>query len=256
MEIKKKSIKKKPKKKKRRIWPLVLGFFLLLFGFIGFVLKSKKFEIHYVNIEGNTLLSDQEVVDQMGKIEGNIFLYSPKEAILRLQKVEGIQEVSIEKDMPDRINVLVKESYILANLKGDPPYQVDNRGIVRERGKGNVIKDRVVPLEVVWNKGVIEKGKALSDDPRDIDFMVALLKTKISDNIKRVTFDKTGNIDIMIEDILVHFGEPDDIFKKINNITAAIKEIRTKSIPAQEIIVKDGREMIVVTEGEEAGQEK
>lgn len=248
--------KKKPVKKRRRIRLFVLVFLLLVVGIVGFALKSSTFTIKYVNVEGNTLLTDREVVDQMGKVRGNIFLYSPKEAILNLQKVEGIREVTIDKELPDRINVLVKESYILANLKGDPPYQVDNLGTVLDQGKGNVIKDRVVPLEVVWNKGGIEKGKALSDDPRDIDFMIALLKTKLSDNIKLVSFDKTGNIDIMVKDILVHFGEPDDIFKKLNNVTAALKEIQTKSIPAKEIIIKDGREMIVVTEAEKAGTEK
>lgn len=248
--------KKKPMKKRRRIRLFVLVFFLLVVGIVGFALRSSTFTIKYVNVEGNTLLTDREVVDQMGKVRGNIFLYSPKEAILNLQKVEGIREVTIDKELPDRINVLVKESYILANLKGDPPYQVDNLGMVLDQGKGNVIKDRVVPLEVVWNKGGIEKGKTLSDDPRDIDFMIALLKTKLSDNIKLVSFDKTGNIDIMVKDILVHFGEPDDIFKKLNNVTAALKEIQTKSIPAKEIIIKDGREMIVVTEAEEAGTEK
>ncbi|WP_304262239.1 cell division protein FtsQ/DivIB [Kallipyga massiliensis] len=248
--------KKKPVKKRRRIRLFVLVFLLLAVGIVGFALSSSTFTIKYVNVEGNTLLTDREVVDQMGKVRGNIFLYSPKEAILNLQKVEGIREVTIDKELPDRINVLVKESYILANLKGDPPYQVDNLGMVLDQGKGNVIKDRVVPLEVVWNKGVIEKGKPLSGDPRDIDFMIALLKTKLSDNIKLVSFDKTGNIDIMVKDILVHFGEPDDIFKKLNNVTAALKEIQTKSIPAKEIIIKDGREMIVVTEAEEAGTEK
>ena len=248
--------KKKPVKKRRRIRLFVLVFLLMVVGIVGFALRSSTFTIKYVNVEGNTLLTDREVVDQMGKVRGNIFLYSPKEAILNLQKVEGIREVTIDKELPDRINVLVKESYILANLKGDPPYQVDNLGMVLDQGKGNVIKDRVVPLEVVWNKGVIEKGKPLSDDSRDIDFMIALLKTKLSDNIKLVSFDKTGNIDIMVKDILVHFGEPDDIFKKLNNVTAALKEIQTKSIPAKEIIIKDGREMIVVTEAEEAGTEK
>lgn len=248
--------KKKPMKKRRRIRLFVLVFLLLVVGLVAFALSSSTFTIKYVNVEGNTLLTDREVVDQMGKVKGNIFLYSPKEAILNLQKVEGIREVTIDKELPDRINVLVKESYILANLKGDPPYQVDNLGMVLDQGKGNVIKDRVIPLEVVWNKGVIEKGKPLSDDPRDIDFMIALLKTKLSDNIKLVSFDKTGNIDIMVIDILVHFGEPDDIFKKLNNVTAALKEIQTKSIPAKEIIIKDGREMIVVTEAEEAGTEK
>lgn len=248
--------KKKPMKKRRRIRLFVLVFLLLVVGLVAFALSSSTFTIKYVNVEGNTLLTDREVVDQMGKVKGNIFLYSPKEAILNLQKVEGIREVTIDKELPDRINVLVKESYILANLKGDPPYQVDNLGMVLDQGKGDVIKDRVVPLEVVWNKGVIEKGKLLSDDPRDIDFLIALLKTKLSDNIKLVSFDKTGNIDIMVKDILVHFGEPDDIFKKLNNVTAALKEIQTKSIPAKEILIKDGREMIVVTEAEEAGTEK
>lgn len=248
--------RKPPKKRRPRRWIIGLFIILLLAGGTAFVLTSKHFVIQYVNVEGNTLLTDREVVGKMGPVGGNIFLYSPKEAILNLQKVEGIQEVKIDKEIPNRINVLIREAFVLARIKGDPPHLLDNQGIVLESGDTDVISGRVKPLKVVWEKGKIETGKAISDDPRDIDLLTALLKTKISENIKQVNFDKSGNIDIIYKDILVHFGKADDIFKKINNLTAALKEIRTKSISAKEIIIKDGKEMIVVTENKDADTEK
>ncbi len=242
--------KKRKQPKGLRPW-FLLGFLFLFALSIWFLLASSFFRIRYVNVEGNALLSKEEVVAKMGPIRGNLFLFSTRQATGRLLQVPGIDRVRIQRSLPNRLNVEIEEAYLLGHLQGKTDYYLDNKGVVLSKETQKDRLSRLDPLEILWKRGTPQPGKVLFQDPRELDLLKALFKTRISDQIQQVCFDNTSNIDIMYKNIAIHFGEPDNIFNKIKNLTGVLQEISDQKIPATQVIMNQGERIIVVKEAQE-----
>ena len=94
----------------------------------------------------------------------------------------------------------------------------------------------------------LEKGSSFSTDQRELDFLITLSHSLISDEVKKVVFNKSNNIDIILKDVKVYFGPLDDILEKISTLTAVYHEVQNKGVNAKEIILNQGKNPIVVTD--------
>ena len=227
-----------------------LRFFLLLLIVlavaIGLFLTHKAFDIKYIRVEGNETLPSSMIVEKMGDINNNIFLFKAGEAEEKVLELPGITEAKIEKEFPNRIVLRVKELYFIASIVADNhSYFIDQEGLVADQIPEE-LTNRYKPIKIEGLEENIEVGQPISEDKRIIQFLTAILKTDLSLAIDKVIFEKTDKIDIMYKDIAIHFGPPDDINEKISVLLAVIEKIEAQDIRAVEIILNEGANPIVV----------
>lgn len=251
----------KPVKKKKplsaRSWILIIVLFIALTATL--LLRHKAFNIRYIRVAGNTVLSDEEIIDQLGNGKKNIFLCSKSDIKKKLLEVPGIRSVSVKKELPNKLIVKVEEAYILAESDQEPPLLIDNEGIVLNKIPEGY-SSRIKPIRVSFPERKLELGKNFSDDPREMEFLKSISHSKISDEVKKVVFNNENNIDIILNDVKVYFGSLNNISEKISTLTAVYNEIQRKDVDAKEIILNQGKNPIVVTnraviDKEESGQE-
>lgn len=237
--------KKKGKISNRAAIILLIAVFILLAAFI--FLRHKAFNVKYIRVEGNTVLSDEELIDQLNDSNRNIFLYSKNEIKKTLLQLPGIRSVQVRKELPNKLVITVEESYILAETDQEPPLLIDNEGKVLDKIPDG-FSSRVKPLMVSFPDRKLEKGSSFSTDQRELDFLITLSHSLISDEVKKVVFNKSNNIDIILKDVKVYFGPLDDILEKISTLTAVYHEVQNKGVNAKEIILNQGKNPIVVTD--------
>lgn len=237
--------KKKGKISNRAAIILLIVVFILLAAFI--FLRHKAFNVKYIRVEGNTVLSDEELIDQLNDSNRNIFLYSKNEIKKTLLQLPGIRSVQVRKELPNKLVITVEESYILAETDQEPPLLIDNEGKVLDKIPDG-FSSRVKPLMVSFPDRKLEKGSSFSTDQRELDFLITLSHSLISDEVKKVVFNKSNNIDIILKDVKVYFGPLDDILEKISTLTAVYHEVQNKGVNAKEIILNQGKNPIVVTD--------
>lgn len=237
--------KKKGKISNRTAMILLIAVFILLAAFI--FLRHKAFNVKYIRVEGNTVLSDEELIDQLNDSNRNIFLYSKNEIKKTLLQLPGIRSVQVRKELPNKLVITVEESYILAETDQEPPLLIDNEGKVLDKIPDG-FSSRVKPLMVSFPDRKLEKGSSFSADQRELDFLITLSHSLISDEVKKVVFNKSNNIDIILKDVKVYFGPLDDILEKISTLTAVYHEVQNKGVNAKEIILNQGKNPIVVTD--------
>lgn len=229
-----------------RTWAIFL--FVVFLVFTGaLLLRHKAFNVKYIRVEGNTVLSDEEITEQLGNSNRNIFLYSKQEIRKTLMQMPGIRSVQVKKELPNRLVITIEESYVLAETDQEPPLFVDNGGKVLDKIPDG-FSSRIKPLRVSFPGRHLERGKTFSTDKRELDFLLTLSHSMISDDVKKVVFNKSNNIDIILKDVKVYFGPLDNIFEKVSTLTAVYNEIQSKGVDAREIILNQGKNPIVVTD--------
>lgn len=223
--------------------------FLLITMGIGiyFLLTHRAFQIKYVKVEGNVVVSDSEVLGQLGDVNSNIFLFSGKKAGKAIKELPGIQETQISKQLPNRLLIQIHESYILGIVNhGKDRWYIDEQGHLTDQVDSNLIM-RLKPLPVLGVDPEKKPGDIALEDERNLQLLQTLVQTKLADEVVSVNFEKMDNIDIMYKKIKIHFGSANNIYKKLEILSSVIHEITTKKIPAVEILMNEGQNPIVVT---------
>ncbi|MDD7433623.1 MAG: FtsQ-type POTRA domain-containing protein [Peptoniphilaceae bacterium] len=235
---------------KLRIW---MSYIILIFIGISiyFVFHHRVFRIRYVRVEGNTVISDAEILTGLGEANENIFLYSRKKGENNIRKISGIKNVTLTKKIPNRLEVRVEESYILATMiTNNETRYIDNNGIIRT-GFDDGIMNRIRPISVELEDTIPEPGEKAFRDTEAIPFLQTLLKMDIVSNVTKVRFEKDGNIVIIYKDISVKFGKADDAAQRLSNLAAILSKIEREKIKAKEILLDEGDHPIVVTDSEQ-----
>ncbi len=224
---------------------IIIATILLLAIFVIFLLTASIFDISLVNVSGNTIHTDKEIADMVKGGDLNIFLFSKSSLKKKLESKQGIKRVTIKKELPNRLNISVEESYIMGKTIDGPEYYIDNQGEVKSDISGSILEEhKIIPVNLPAE--YLNLGKKFSDDNRNIDFLRIIFMSEISTSISQVSFDKSYNIDIIVKDICVHFGNADNIYEKLSNLSAVLERIEKDNIQAAEIILNAGKNPIVV----------
>ena len=224
---------------------IIAAILLLIAILFIFLLTASMFDISLVNVSGNTIHSDKEIGDMVKGGDLNIFLFSKSKLRKKLEAKQGIKSVKIKKELPNRLNISVEESYIMAKTIDGPEYYIDNQGEVKSDISGSILKEhKIIPVNLPTQ--YLNLGKKFSEDNRNIEFLRIIFMSEISASISQVSFDKSYNIDIIIKDICVHFGNADNIYEKLSNLSAVLERISKDNIKAAEIILNAGKNPIVV----------
>ena len=102
-------------------------FFLVIVAVI-FVM-SVFFRVSDIQVEGNTHYTDEEIIRAIDIEEGdNLFFFDRFAALSRVfAKLPYVEEVSVERKLPNKVTITVKESQALAYIVlGDEDWTIDH----------------------------------------------------------------------------------------------------------------------------------
>lgn len=219
----------------QKLFVMGLPFFLIIGGVFYFLFLSSYFGVNNIKISGNKTISEDSLRTKIESIisqktlflamAGNIFLLPQekieKEILANFPKIEGI---SIKKDVPKNIEVILKEREAIAiwcNAAQDITdcFFMDANGIVFERSpltEGSLIfkmKERLQRANITegsqvfskdFAKNIFEAKKKLEGGFSEISFLEGMvldgniIEMKSSDGWK-VVFDITSDIESQIQ---------------------------------------------------------
>lgn len=221
-KIKKKSNKQikysKNTKKKRKLKLGRIFLFLLVLILIFYLLKFIcYFPIKNIFIEGNTYISDQEIID-MAKIENypSIFKYSSKEIEKRLEKNDYIKNAIVRKRKLKEIYIKIEENTVLFyNSKTKKTILLDGRELDKELNGPilinyvpNKVYDKLVEKIKLVDKSIIDRISEIKYEPSNVD-EERFLFTMNDGNYVYITLEKLEDINNYVKinlEIINKFG--------------------------------------------------
>lgn len=248
-EKRRKERKPKPPKRKQRWFPYIFALLCVLIACSGYLLLTHKFfNIKYVRLSGNHNISAKTIVESLGNVNGNIFLYSAKNAEKKLGELKGVRGARVVKTYPNRISVELEESYWLGRLiKDGKELYIDQDGVIR-KSSDLPISNVCLPPECEGFSGDLKEGSRVSSDERVIALLNLVMQSGLAPDIRKINFEKLNDIDIIYKDIAIHFGDLNNLIDKLSTVEAVIKDVEAKKISAVEILLDQGPNPIVVTD--------
>ena len=212
------NMKKNNKKKKRKIKLSRIFIALIILIFIVYLIKSIcRFPIKNIFVEGNNILSDQEVID-LAKIQDypSIFKYSSNRIEKNIQKSDFIKKVKVTKKNLKQVYIKVEENNVLF-------YNLVNKKTVLNNGKEinkeiegpiliNYVPDKVYKKLMeqmrLIDLDIINRISEIKYDPSKVDEERFLL-TMADGNYVYITLEKIENINNYVKislEIINKFG--------------------------------------------------
>lgn len=162
-------------KKKKNTGNIMIILSLLLMITIGMytILNSELFETKTIEIVGNTIMSDDEIIKKLDiKVDKNIFMYNTKKMVNKLKNNPYIEEVKVKRNLPNSLNITIKEKEIYAILRDEKDYcYVDNQVKLIEKIK-DIEGDDTVKVDIEY---IIEDNDIRFKDKEEKDILINLL---------------------------------------------------------------------------------
>ena len=110
------------------IFTTLLG---LLIISVYLALTHPLFNIDLIEVSGNINNESTQIIEKSGVAVGNnIFWVNSKKIANRIKELKGIEEVKVEKLLPNILRIKVKENYNLPYIKKDDEKQRDRKSVV------------------------------------------------------------------------------------------------------------------------------
>lgn len=225
------------------VFLVILSLAILIYNFFN----HEYFKISQVFIEGNKVLTDDQILKKLNNPVGkNIVLYDEKESIEKLKKDQIIKKISIDKEMPDKIVVKVKEEYpyMYTTYKKDK-YIITNNGKVLDKTI-KLNNKSLIKIKLPNKKPII--GKKFTNDKNILEFISLLQKLKYSKDIKEIDLENYNDIGIIIKDIQINFGDLKNYKYKLKLLDSVLKDIDNKKLKAYSISLDKGKNPVVEVE--------
>ena len=176
----------------------------------------------------------------------NIIWKDEKKSKENIKKEKIIKSAKIEKELPDKIIVRVKEEYpyMIARYKKDS-YIIANTGKVLDKTV-NEENNNLLKIKGIKNKPEI--GKNFTDKKNLIKFIDSIQKLKYAKDIKEIDLENYNEIGIIINDIQINFGDLKNYNYKLKLLDSVLKDIENKKIKAYSISLNKGKNPVVEVE--------
>ena len=207
-------------RKKKNTGNIMIILTLLLMITIGMytLLNSELFETKNIEIVGNTVLSDDEIINKLDMNDDkNIFMY--------------VEDVKIKRNIPSGLKVTIKEKEIYAILRDRKDYcYIDNQANFIEQIK-DIEKDDIVKVDVSY---IIEDNNVKFKDKEEKDTLIKLLdaikECNLSKKINEINFEKSDIINIYTNDnIQIKLNKDNNIKYNISRSSAIMADLQKKS---------------------------
>ncbi len=199
--------------------------------FLFLILMSPIFSIKSINVKGNEIVPSNNILSESNLIvfNKNIWLYPVKKYEKILKENPYFSDVKIKRNLPNEIEINVDERNIdFYTLYANNNYlYMDYNGVVLD-SKNNFTKN--LPIVKGLEFDTWAKGENLTvKDPKALEDAITICKT-----IKRygafdvpvvINMADTSNINIIVNNVNIVFGDATDCDIKVRRAIAAIPEI-------------------------------
>src|SRR5699024_2813027 len=141
-------LKEARKKKANRRLVFYLSIFFLLISIIVY-LQSPLSQVKHIEVNGNKVLTDKEVIQKSGlALDANIWVVQKQGMKKKIEEHPVVEQVEVHRKLPQTIQVNVKEHRIIGykNAKNDYHHVLQNGMIITNekitnRGDGPLLND-------------------------------------------------------------------------------------------------------------------
>ncbi len=206
----------------------------LILGILSAIFSLPVFKIAEVTVYGNNRVTSEEILDNIGfePYDINYIFFNKKEAKNDLKLNPYIKDVEFDFIFPSTMSITIQEREQVAYV----PYAsnrylyISDEGIVLQ--SSDKLKD---PLPII--RGVhfdeFHLGEVLvQGDDEVLDEIVYIIETMKKYNIdtKNLIIDVSdkNNIKIKYGDILINFGNADEIDEKVRKLSGILKALESR----------------------------
>ncbi len=212
-------------------------FFLIILAMI-FVM-SVFFRVSDIRVEGNTHYSDEEIIRAIDIEEGdNLFFFDRFAALSRVfAKLPYIEEVSIERSLPNKVMISVSESQALAYIVlGDEHWTIDHS--CKILGKANEDElGSLIPI-LGMSPGTLligERLTAVDGDNELVDYLAEVLYQLEARGLHRdvqwIDFSNKNHVSFKYTDrFTVELGDAYETEHKFNMLVSALSQLKTGDV--------------------------
>lgn len=189
------------------------------------------FRVSDIQVVGNSHYTDDEIIMAIDIEEGdNLFFFDRFSAISRVfAKLPYINEVSVERSLPNKVVIEVVESEALAYLVlGDEFWTMDqNCKILGKAVKGELAN--LIPIEGI-DPGTLLIGELLTTSNGDIapveflaEFLYQIQERGIYTGVTRIDFSNVNNVEFQYGGrFTVKFGNSENVEHKFGMFVSAL----------------------------------
>ncbi len=232
--------RRRKKKRKKKHYMLRLVLILLAAAAVFLLLRSPLFEISFIQVEGNTLLSDEEIIELAGVKEGdNMFALSSRKVTGALEKNAYIASAKIDRQIPDTYVIKIEEKKPTLAVKYKEGYVIlDEKGTAIDYTE----ESKTATVLTGINITKYEIGEVPSmEDGCDLSSLLHMLG-KVNESglyFKRAEMITATSVKANITDTLLCQGECSDIASNVESIKAAVYDLGQRGVSRGVIHVSD-----------------
>ncbi len=206
------------KKANRRLITLLAIFFLLIFSIIYF--QSPLSKIQSIKVEGNSYLTDKEIVAASGiRLNENLWEVKKNEAVTAIKKEKEVSSAKISRQLPNTIVITVDEYEYKAYVQeGKDYYPVLTSGSILKK-KLRVIPDSG-PLLVSF-----KEGKALKTVVEQLDNLPPEIMNSISEIHYNPSESAPYKITLFMNDGYEVTASGETLAKKMTHYPAIVSQL-------------------------------
>ncbi len=224
---------KKKKKKKRRKKHYFLRFLVLVALIAGayVFLTSAVFSIDQITVEGNTLMSDDDIIKQSGvKVGDNMFEQTGRKVKAALTENKYIADVKVSRELPNIYKIKITERMPVIAVSYNGKYIIlDEEGYAVDEADSTMHATLVTGLKI--NK--YELGHVPEfDDSANFKEASQLIKA-VNDSgmfFKKVELGSSMTVKGYVTDTMVCSGQSSDIISQLEEIKAVLYDLDQKEI--------------------------
>ena len=246
--------KVRPNNKKGKIFNKRFVGFLVFIGILTIIINTLRhpyLKIGQVFVEGNERIQVTEVISKIENPVGkNILFYNTKKQEKKLLETDTIEEAEVTKKFPKVINIKISEIYPEFYIEDDDKitYLSNKVGVLEDEKLSDNLKDSLIKINIASASDI--GIKEFSQDADYKEFISKLKKTSYMDSISELNLENKAHIGIIVKDIVVDFGNMDEITYKLGLLESILKDVESKDQDVSSINLTNRKKPIVeINEG-------
>lgn len=223
--------KKKKKKRRKKHYMLRLIAIVVIIAVCIAVLRSPLFDISVIRVEGNTLLTEAEIIEIAGVSRGmNMFSIRSGRVKASLEKNAYIASAEIDRQIPDTYVITIHEKNPTFAVKYDDGYVIiDDDGTVIDFAKDSQSATLLTGVQLAQYKiGDIPAFKEGCDFALLIDMIQKINASGLY--FKKVEVLTPTSVKASITDTLLCQGECVDLSANVEGIKAAVYDLGQRGV--------------------------
>lgn len=241
-------------KKKGKIFNKRFVGFLVFIGILTIIINTLRhpyLKVGQIFVEGNERIQVTEVISKIENPVGkNILFYNTKKQEKKLLETDTIEKAEVTKKFPKVINIKISEIYPEFYIEDDDKvtYLSNKVSVLEDDKLSKNLKDSLIRINI--NQASDEGIKEFSQDADYKEFIDKVKKTSYMDSISELNLENKAHIGIIVKDIVVDFGNMDEITYKLGLLESILKDVESKNQDVSSINLTNGKKPIVeINEG-------